>query len=83
MGQSYLWGNLAANKNISKTLLRNFFNSGCIFHFVMILIISQCSDIIFALYKIAKSIIKLSIHMYIMLPEYACELFFYKLHIEN
>ena len=21
--------------------------------------------------------------MYIMLPEYACELFFYKLHIEN
>ena len=22
-------------------------------------------------------------YMYIMLPEYACELFFYKLHIEN
>ena len=54
------------------------------FHFVIILmIISQCSDIIFALYKITKSIIKLSIYMYIMLPEYACELVFYKLHIEN
>ena len=34
------------------------------FHFVIILmIISQCSDIIFALYKIPKSIIKLSIYM--------------------
>ena len=47
------------------------------------MIISQCSDIIFALHKIAKSVIKLSIYMYIILPEYACELFFYKLHIEN
>ena len=47
------------------------------------MIISQRSDIIFALDKIAKSIIKLSIYMYIILPEYACELFSYKLHIEN
>ena len=47
------------------------------------MIISQCTGIIFALYKITKSIVKLSIYMYIILPEYACELFFYKLHIEN
>ena len=47
------------------------------------MIISQCSDIIFALDKIAKSIIKVSIYMYIILPEYACEPLFYKLHIEN
>ena len=54
------------------------------FHFVIILtIISQCSDIIFAFYKITESIIKFSIYMYIILPEYACELSFYKLHIEN
>ena len=34
------------------------------FHFMIILmIISQCSDIIFALYEITKSIIKLSIYM--------------------
>ena len=34
------------------------------FHFVIILmIIPQCSDMIFALYKITKPIIKLSIYM--------------------
>ena len=55
------------------------------FHFVIILmIISQCSDIIFVLYKTTKPIIKLSIYMYIiMLIEYACELFFYKLPMQN
>ena len=30
---------------------------------IILMIISQCSDIIFALYKITKSIIKLSIYM--------------------
>ena len=54
------------------------------FHFVIILmIISQYNDIIFALHKLTKSIIKLSIYMYIMLTEYAGEPLFYKLHIEN
>ena len=54
------------------------------FHFVIILmIIFQCSDIIFVLHKIAKPIIKLSIYIYLMLTEYASEQLFYKLHIEN
>ena len=54
------------------------------FHFMIILmIISHCSDIMFALHKIQKSTIKLSIYMYTMLTEHACELFFYKLHIKN
>ena len=64
-------------------VLRNFF-FWMYFHFVIILmIISQCNDIIFALHKLTKSIIKLSIYMYIMLTESAGEPLFYKLHIEN